>query len=1035
VDREETTKSGQLQDGNQPVDPSRCALFAMNLLGQLQDANQDAIELVGYTLEELRAVSASDLFVAGEIPLPVAGDPISPQDGAREVLLRHKEGGLISANCSFSTLQFGEQQAVVAVVQNVRPLQPAEPILQKPLDQLQADIAEQDLRASEARFRTLFNAIPLPTYTWQRVDDDFILTDYNVATLATTDGKIVNLVGMRASELYSDDNRVALDLEECFRRKSTVQREMIYHFRSVDKTQFINATYVYIPDDTVMICIEDITERKRTEQSLRESEERFRSMMQQSPLPTSIFAPDGTLVDANQAYFDLWKLPPEATAMIGRFNALTSKRSIELGIDSTIRRAFSGEVIIIPPLESDITILLRELGIEVREAEKRWLRPHFYPVKDSKGTVCYVVMLHEDVTESKRAEDALNEIQERFEKAFYDSPMPMNILNVVTGKRIEVNNSYIELTGYTREELTSHSLDVFHISVDPQHLKKGIAKLLANGRSRNFPTQIRTKAGEVKDILINSTMIDVEERDLAIVTLIDITERNRTEALLRQLSQAVEQSPVSVMITATDGTIQYVNPKFCEISGYNVDEVKGQTPRILKSGVHSDDFYQHIWQTISSGQVWHGELCNKKKDGELYWESASIVGVKNLQGDITHYVAVKEDITERRRAEEQHTQQERLAAVGQLAAGIAHDFNNILGVIVIYAQMLNQSTEISPQFRKRVEIIRQQAKHASSLIQQILDFSHHSNMEKQPVDLLVLLKEQVRLFKRILPEHIEVQLASDDKNYTLNADPTHMQQIITNLAVNARDAMPAGGLLRITLSKIVFEESDPLPVIGMTAGEWFKVSISDTGPGMSAEVMEHIFEPFFTTKERGQGTGLGLAQVYGIVRQHGGYIHVTSQPGNGATFDLYFPPLAHPADAQVAADDLVDTPQGTGKYILLVEDNEPLRLGLGELLAGWDYNVIEASNGLEAVSILAEGGAAIDLVISDVIMPKMGGADLFAHIKERYPHIPVVFMTGHFDESEMKKFELLGLKKWLSKPVDIPTLAQVVADLIGEKSY
>jgi PAS domain S-box-containing protein len=1039
VDRERAMKPGEPQGGDQPVDPSPCAVFAMNLLGEFQDANQDAVDLIGYTLQELRTMSISELFVTGEIPLPVAGDTISSQDGSREVLLRHKEGHLIAASCNFSMLQLGEQQAVVVVVQNVRPLQPTESILQKTLDQLQADLtereqSEQELRASDARFRALFSGLPLPTYTWQRVDDDFILTDYNVATLASTDGKITNLVGMRASKLYRDDNRIVLDLEECYRRKSTVQREMIYQFRSVDKIQIINASYVYVPDDTVMVCIEDITERKQAEQSLRESEERFRSMMQQSPLPTSIFAPDGTLVDANQAYFDLWKLPPEATAMIGRFNAFTSKRSIELGIDSAIRKVFSGEAVILPPVRSDITLILRELGIEVREAETRWLRPHFYPVKDSTGTVCYAVLLHEDITESKSAADALKEIQERYEKAFYDSPLPMNILNVVTGKRIEVNNSYIELTGYTREELTSHTLDAFHLSVDPQHLKQGVAELVTKGRSRNFPTQIRTKSGELKDILINSTRIDVADRDLAIVTLIDVTEQNRTEALLRQLSQAVEQSPVSVMITATDGTIQYVNPRFCEVSGYSAEEVKGQNPRILRSGIHPDEFYRHIWQTIGSGQVWQGELCNKKKDGKLYWESASIVGVKNLQGDITHYVAVKEDITERRRAEEQHARQERLAAVGQLAAGIAHDFNNILGVIVIYAQILNQSTELSAYLRQRAEIIRQQARHASNLIQQILDFSHRSNIEKQPIDLLLLVREQAALFERTLPENIEVQLAYDHTKYTLSADPTRMQQVITNLAVNARDAMPGGGLLRFALSKVRFDESDPLPVVTMKAGEWLRFSISDTGSGMSAEVMEHIFEPFFTTKERGQGAGLGLAQVYGIVRQHGGYINVTSQPGNGATFDLYFPPLAYSGDAQVAKDDLVDTPQGTGKCILLVEDNQPLRLGLSELLAGWDYNVVEASNGLEAVSILADEGERIDLVISDIIMPTMGGADLFAYINERYPHIPVVFMTGHFDESEMKKFELLGLKKWLLKPIDILILAQVVAELIGEKS-
>ncbi|MCA9874097.1 MAG: PAS domain S-box protein, partial [Anaerolineales bacterium] len=443
--------------------------------------------------------------------------------------------------------------------------------------------------------------------------------------------------------------------------------------------------------------------------------------------------------------------------------------------------------------------------------------------------------------------------------------------------------------------------------------------------------------------------------------------RQRAEEELRKLSRAVEQSASTIIITDTQGYIEYANPRFTDVTGYPLEEVLGEHTRFLGSGHTSPEVYKQLWNTIIAGKEWHGEFQNIKKNGELYWESASISPIKSADGIITHFLAVKEDITERKRAEvererllaqirqqaqevqfiidtvpegifllsedrrvrltnpiaeeilvllapgwkngrldhlgsrplqellnsppkglwhevesygryfevaarpveddlyqrgwvfvlrdvtrerqiqRQVQSQERLAAVGQLAAGIAHDFNNTLAVIKLYSEILLRSTELSTRSQKKLQIIAQQTQRAADLIQQILDFSRQSFMEKQPLDLLPFLKELNRLLKRTLPENIQLILNADRNEYIIQADPSRIQQVILNLALNARDAMPQGGTLTISLNTLQLAPDAVFPVLGMVPGEWVQVALSDSGTGMSPEILSHMFEPFFTT--------------------------------------------------------------------------------------------------------------------------------------------------------------------------------------------
>ena len=355
----------------------------------------------------------------------------------------------------------------------------------------------------------------------------------------------------------------------------------------------------------------------------------------------------------------------------------------------------------------------------------------------------------------------------------------------------------------------------------------------------------------------------------------------------------------------------------------------------------------------------------------MYWELASIAGVKDQKGKITHYVAVKEDITRRKQLEKETLRQERLAAVGQLAAGIAHDFNNLLTTIMGYAELLLFEPDMSESARLDLERISKQGRRAAKMTRQILDFSRQTVNEPRPLNLETYLNETLKFIKRTISEKIRIKFNVAQGEHTIFADPTQMQQIITNLAVNARDAMPNGGTLSFHLSTINVPQTEipACPEIG--AGRWVKLIVSDTGSGIPSEVIPRIFEPFFTTKEVGKGTGLGLAQIYGIVKQHSGCIVASSPAGQGATFTLYFPALA--TEAVTESRETKAIPHGQGETILLVEDEAAVLQVAKTLLEMLNYRVLTAKNGQDALAIYQDQAEQIVLVLTDVVMPKMDG--------------------------------------------------------------
>jgi two-component system, cell cycle sensor histidine kinase and response regulator CckA len=370
---------------------------------------------------------------------------------------------------------------------------------------------------------------------------------------------------------------------------------------------------------------------------------------------------------------------------------------------------------------------------------------------------------------------------------------------------------------------------------------------------------------------------------------VDITDRKRDELEKARLIQAVEQATDSVVITDTAGTIVYVNPAFEQVTGYTRDEALGKNPRILKSGVHSRQFYQEMWATLLRGEVWRGSMVTRRKDGTLVDEVGAISAIRDATGATISYAAVKRDVTRERKLEKQLLQSQKLESIGRLAGGVAHDFNNLLTVIHGNAAMMLMDVPGGADVKAYAHEIVDATDRAARLTRQLLMFSRQQVMQKEPLDLVQTIERMTEMLTRLIGENILLQTRLELETPRIFADCSMVEQILMNLAVNARDAMPRGGELIVSATKAQFTQADAEQNIECSPGLYACLAVSDTGDGIPDSVLPRIFEPFFTTKEVGKGTGLGLSTVHGIVKQHRGWIDVESKPGAGTTFRVYMP--------------------------------------------------------------------------------------------------------------------------------------------------
>ena len=472
-------------------------------------------------------------------------------------------------------------------------------------------------------------------------------------------------------------------------------------------------------------------------------------------------------------------------------------------------------------------------------------------------------------------------------------------------------------------------------------------------------------------------------------------ERQAVEDSLRKLSQVVEQSPDTVVITDRNGTIEYVNPAFEKLTGYKHEEACGRTPRILKSGEQGPEIYQDLWSTILAGKIFRGILVNRKKNGDLYYVEASICPVRDGGGQITHFIANGRDLTDRLRLEAQLLQAQKMDAVGRLAGGVAHDFNNLLTIITSYSELALDEVPQKSSLENKIQEILLAARRAAELTRQLLAFSRKQPQALRVVELNRVIADIAKTLPRLIGEDIEFTFAPGEGINPVRVDPVQIEQILMNLAANARDAMPEGGHLRVETSD-VYLDSDYVqakPAV-IPLGRYALITVSDEGAGIPREILPHVFEPFYTTKPSGKGTGLGLATVYGIVKQNKGYIWVYSEPGSGTIFKVYLPCVAERSRTREARRDSAELARGT-ETLLLVEDEGAVRRASAEFLRQQGYTVIEAKDGLEALELARKHSTAIDLLVTDVVMPNMSGGELARELAQLRPDMKFLFVSGY----------------------------------------
>jgi PAS domain S-box-containing protein len=745
---------------------------------------------------------------------------------------------------------------------------------------------------------------------------------------------------------------------------------------------------------------QDINEREQAQKDLRESEIQYRRLFEAAKDGILILDADsGAITDANPFIMEILGYSPQD---------LIGKRLWEIGafFDVVASKAAFEE------LQRKEYIRYENLPLQTKDGQMREVEfiSNVYLVDLKKVIQCNI----RNITKRKEAIKALEESEIRYRRLFESAKDGILILDAETGKIIDANLFFLKILNYSREEVIGKQLWEIGPFKDIFTNQDSFRKLQYQEYIRYEHLLLYNKDGAAIHVEFVSNFYFINEHKVIQCNIRDITERKRAEQEIELLARFPSENPHPVLRVEHDGKINYANP------------ASEALLRLWNCTV--GEYLPLEWRERVVNTVRHGTsmTVDVKCEERLYSIMAVPIpyaGYINLYGS---------DITERTHAEEQLRQMQKMEGLGTLAGGIAHDFNNILGIILAYITSTKRFKDDAKKLDLAVNTIVKAVERGKTLVQQILTFARKTETEFGAVDVNDVIMEVMTMIFETFPKNISYGQNFDKAVPCINADRSQLHQTLLNLCVNARDAMPNGGVLTITtcmVSSISLRLQHPDAI----ANRYACIEVSDTGEGMTEEIRKHIFEPFFTTKDKGKGTGLGLAVVFGIVRAHKGFIDVESELGKGTTFRIYLPEsqVIEPINEKVE-ETLEEMPGGT-ETLLIVEDEEMLKMPLQIVLVEKGYKVISASDGLEAVDIYEKRKKEIALVLTDLGLPKMNGMDVCAQIKKINPKSRVIVATGYLDPEMKSKFLEAGIQHFLFKPYDLKKVLKVLREVIDGK--
>ena len=780
-------------------------------------------------------------------------------------------------------------------------------------------------------------------------------------------------------------------------------------------------------------------ERQLAEDRLRQSNEYLENILESSPDAIGIVDRHGKIIKWNKMAVEQYGYQLETLRGMSAFDLYPDKDELDRML-SELRREGTVRKHEIRMKKNDGTISDFEISISLLRDNAKAVIGSICVARDlsdiKKALTALEAshaQLHKEITERKRAEEVLLDSEAQL-RQIIDLVPHMIFVKDWDGKYLLVNQGVAESYNTRTSALTGKYHGDFHPDhSELQRMLDDDREVMMSGKTKYIPEEAYTDA-EGNQRFLQTTKVPfsmIGAKTSAVLGIaIDITERKRAEEERMRLATAIEQAAEAIIISDTNWVINYVNPAFEAMAGYDAKEIIGCHMRLLKGGIHDRDFYRDIRKTLAGGHVWSGRITNRRKDGSLYETEATASPVRNKSGTIINYVSIHRDISRQEKLERDLRQAQKMEAIGTLAGGIAHDFNNILTAIVGHTEIARFTLAQEDPVRRNLDQVLQASARAKDLVKRILAFSRQTEQSHQPLSLVSVVNEAFKLLRPSLPTTIEIrrEIALSPEDGVVFADPTEIHQVLMNLCTNAAHAMRfQGGVLCVKLSGMVVDDLRESPHPDLEPGSYVCLAVSDTGHGIDPAVRERIFDPYFTTKSIGEGTGLGLSVVQGIVRKYGGAVKVHSEQGKGTTFEVFFRSMEKQTPTRTETREALAA--GAERILFVDDENTLAELGK-ELFESLGYKVVAETNSLKALETFCADPDGFDLVITDMTMPSLRGEELAREIIALRPDMPIILCTGYSELINETKAREMGIREFVMKPYSVANFAETIRNVL-----